>query len=116
MADDPYRVIKTNVLPQLTEVRLYEDTVEKIARGHREVPIELPMMQDAIATAVANPTHVESSYRGSYVYVDAESTNASGDPLRVPVKPIEGTSGRVRSAFFASSEDNPEIVWRRGRE
>ncbi|WP_341912834.1 hypothetical protein [Ferrovibrio terrae] len=107
-----YKVIKTNVVPGLTEVRFYQETVGHIRERHPEVPIELPSIEGALASAISDPTHVEKSYGGSYVFVDANSTNRSGDPFRVAVKPVEEGSGRVRTAYFASTDHEPEIIWR----
>lgn len=108
-----YKTIATNVIPEITEARLYDDTVEKVKRDHREIPAELPSIQVAVTSAVTNPSRVERGRGRSYVYVDEESTNASGDPLRVPVKPVAGTSGRVQSFYFASTTGERDIVYRR---
>jgi hypothetical protein len=108
-----YSVILTNATFGLVEVRLYEDTISHIREHHPEVPILLPCIASAVTNAIANPTHVEGSYGGSFVFVDANTTDASGDPLRIPVKPIEGNSGRVRTVYFAASGSSPNIVWRR---
>jgi hypothetical protein len=110
---DDYTVFKTNLISTVTEVRLYQDTVEKIKDRHPEVPIELPSIMEAVGKAVISPTHIEQSHSGTYVYVDRESTNAAGDPLRVPVKPVIGTSCRVQSAYFASTSASPTIIWRK---
>jgi hypothetical protein len=111
-----YIVISTAIIDELTEVRLYDETVGHVKERHPEIPIELPSMTTATAGAIANPTHVEETYDQSYVFVDAETTNRSGDPLRVPVKVIEGTSGRVKTVYFASTEGERKIVWRRTNE
>lgn len=108
-----YKVIKTKVVAAVTEARLYDETVEKVKAGHPEVPAELPSIIEAVTTAVENPTHVERSYDDSYVFVDKGTTNASGDPMRVPVKVVEGTSTRIKSFYFATTEDDQEIIWSR---
>jgi hypothetical protein len=110
-----YKIITTSVLKDIEEVRLYEDTSEHIRENHPEVPILLPSVQSAVEKAIVEPTHVEQSYGGSYVFVDRESTNRSGDPLRVPVKLIGERSGRVRTAYFAETT-GPNVVWRRDNE
>ena len=112
-----YRIISTNILTHLKEVRLYDDTVEHVKDEHPEVPIELPSVRDAIERAVAMPTHVEASRTNprSVVFVDADSMNKGGDPLRVPVKMVEGTlSGRVQTAYFGSTSSSVTVVWVRG--
>lgn len=109
-----YKTIKTDVFSNVTEVRLYDETIEHIKEEHKELPIDLPCVQEALTSAIKSPTSIEESYNDSYVYVDAETTNASGDPLRVPVKRIDGgKSARVKTAFFASTDDDAPVVWSR---
>jgi hypothetical protein len=108
-----YITIKTTAIQAVTEVRFYAETEQHISEEHPEVPVNLPSVHDAIEKAVAAPTHVEQSYANSYVYVDATSTNASGDPLRVPVKVVgTGTSGRLRTAYFAPMPASANVIWR----
>lgn len=60
------------------------------------------------------PYYVEKSYNDSFVFVDAGSTNFSGDPLRIPIKQIVGTtSGRVKTFYYAATSDTADIIWRR---
>lgn len=106
----PFRVIKTTAVSVLSEVILYEETIQKVKDGHPEVPAELPSIEHAVEQAIVNPTYVEKSYKNSYVFVDTSSTNSSGDPLRVPVKVVTGTSGRVKTFFFGDVAGTPEIV------
>jgi hypothetical protein len=111
MAEEEYTKIITNVVPELTEVRFYGETVAHIKDEHPEVPIELPCVKEAVTRAVSDPAHVETSHSNSLVFVDGNSTNRSGDPLRVPVKIVGGTSGRIKTAFFASSNTDDRIIW-----
>jgi hypothetical protein len=111
-----FKVIFTGILPNVTEVRLYDETITKVTDDHLEIPIGLPCIDTAMTKAICNPTHVEGSYGNSVVYVDAETTNVSGDPFRVPVKIVSGTSGRVKSFYFASSNSTGKIIWSRGDE
>jgi hypothetical protein len=104
------------VLSGFVEIRLYDETIEHVIDEHPEVPIELPSIQEAVTKAVTAPTHVEGSYNNSVVFVDANTTNRSGDPLRVPVKHVRGTSGRIKSVYFASTSGERNIIWRRGDE
>lgn len=108
-----YKVISTNKLSTLTEVRFYEETVSHVKEEHPEVPIELPCIATAVEGAIQNPSRIESSYGNSVIFVDTGTTNAKGEPLRVPVKHIAGTSGRVRTVYFASSNSTPSVIWRR---
>jgi hypothetical protein len=96
-----YKVISTSVFSGLTLVRLYDETIEKVEIEHSEIPVRLRCIQAAVENAIIEPTHIERSYGHSYVYTDATTTNASGDPLRVPIKVVEGTSGRVKTFYFA---------------
>jgi hypothetical protein len=115
MADD-FKVITTNVVSSVEQVRLYDETVAHVEKNHPEVPARLPSIVAAVESTVQNPTHVEKSYGNSYVFVDSETTNKSGDAFRVPVKVVEGTSACVKTFFFGSNEVAPEnIIWRRGK-
>jgi hypothetical protein len=109
----PYKLISTSVYPGVTEVRLYAQTVEHVKEHHPEIPLELPCISAAVEQCIVSPTSVEASYSNSVIFVDTDTTNASGDPLRIPVKIVEGTSGRVKTIYFASTEDQPQTLWRR---
>jgi len=98
-----FKAIPSRVFPAVVEVRIYQDTIEHIRNNHPEIPVELPSFQQAIENAITHPSWIESSRPNTYVFVDKRSSNRSGDPLRVPVKIVSGTSGRVLTAFFASS-------------
>lgn len=100
-----YCTIFTSANVAITEVRLYEETIEHVIEQHGEqFPVEFPSVIGAVAKAIQEPTAVTPSYRGSFVYVDSTTTNGSGHPLHVPVKAIEGTSGLVKTFFFAQAE------------
>jgi hypothetical protein len=99
-----YVRIKTSAVPAVTDVLLYEETVAKVVVGHPEVPIELPSMAEAVKKAIINPTRTQQNRARSVVYIDDATTNAGGDPLIVPCRIVEGTSARVTSIYFASSE------------
>lgn len=111
-----FKVIQTNILPDIKEIRLYPETIDHINEQHPEVPVHLPLMVDAIENTIVNPTHIESSHSNAYVFVDTGSTNGSGDPLRVPVKIVGDYSARVRTAYFASSNSTANVIWTRGDE
>jgi hypothetical protein len=109
-----FRVFKTRILPQISEVRLYDETLDHVVESHPEVPALLPSLIEAVAATLANPTHVEESHSNSYVFVDKHTTNASGDPFRVPVKWIGGSSGRVKTFYFAETKlPDKKTIWRR---
>jgi hypothetical protein len=113
-SEPPHKVFSTSVYPGVTEVRLYEETAEHVKKDHPEVPLELPCMTAAVERGIASPALIEASYGNSVVFVDTDTTNASGDALRIPVKIIEGTtSGRIKSIYFASTSTQRPILWRR---
>jgi hypothetical protein len=110
---DEFTLIKTTVFSGVTDVRFYDETLEHIREEHPDIPILLPSIYGAVSQALINPTHIEASYKNSYVFVDAESTDASGGPLRIPVRIVEGTSGRVTTVYFAETTGDRTVVWRR---
>jgi hypothetical protein len=110
---DDFEEYESNILPNLGIIRFYRETFFHILENHPEVRIELPSIYKAIERTIRDPMHVELSYQGTYVFVDGETTNKSGDPFRVPVKLVSrGGSGRIRTAYFATAA-NPTIAWRR---
>ena len=110
--DSDFTRFATSVIPDIAEVRLYDETIEKVRFGHPEIPARLPSLVAAVMKAVTNPSHVERIDDVNYVFVDMGTTNASGDPLRVPVKRIDGLSARVKSFYFASGGRAARIIWR----
>jgi hypothetical protein len=113
--DEPILVITVTSIPGITTVHLYEETLLKVQAGHPEVQPLLPSIVTAVSTALTEPTWVEQDRPSTYVIVDESTTNAEGDPLRVAIKVISGTtSARVSTFYFASTEGVANIVWRRG--
>lgn len=108
-----YKLIYTNIIRDIKVVRLYDETIRHIMDQHPEIPLELPSIVAAIESAIAKPTHIEMSHSNSFVFVDQTSTNRSGDPLRIPVKKVDGASGRVKTAYFASPGATVNIIWRK---
>lgn len=109
---DNHRRILTNVIPAITEVLLYEETIEHVMQNHPEFML-LPSIIQAVEKTVVNPTSVFQRSASTFVYSDDETTNHSGDPLLVPVKVVQGTSGRVRTFYFASTENFANVIWRK---
>jgi hypothetical protein len=108
-----FKLVPTNILSNLQAVRLYNETLDHIQNHHPEVRFDLPNIGSAIENTIVRPTYVEESHGNSYVFVDETTTNWSGDPLRVPIKLIGEGSGRVRTAYFASTTGLKNVVWRR---
>ena len=115
-----YKEFKTSVIPEVETVRLYDETLQHVVDNHPEIPRivpGLPSIMHAVEQTVCNPTHVERTRSNAYMYVNEGATNASGDPMRVPVKVVEGTAGLVKTFYFASSENvNANVVWRRDED
>ncbi|HVW73166.1 MAG TPA: hypothetical protein VHC39_05980 [Rhizomicrobium sp.] len=110
---DDYKTISTTVTDVVTEVRFYTETVEHIKANHPEVPIELPCITGAIETCIVDPTYIEDSRNNSVVFVDEDSTNSEGYPLRIPIKRIEEKSGLLKTAFFGPTTENATIIYRK---
>jgi hypothetical protein len=112
----PHRTFKVPLLGirgfQIKEVRLYDETIQKVIAGHPEVRAELPVISYAVQKAIVTPTAIELSYSNSYVFVDHNSVNRSGAPLRVPVRGVTDTSARVTTFFFGTAPQ-ANVIWRR---
>jgi hypothetical protein len=109
----PFKLIRTVVFAGVSEVRFYDETLDHVKKQHPEIPIDLPSIYEAVEQAVIAPTHIEAGHSNSVIFVDANTTNAFGDPLRVPIKIVAGTSGRIKTLYFASTEDVRRILWRK---
>jgi hypothetical protein len=111
---DKYVIVPISAPLSLTEVRIYESTIAHASKHLAEFPTDMEQMVEAVRHGLMHPTHLEGSYGDSIVFIDAGTTNFSGDPLQVPVKPIAGTtSGRVRTFYFGSVSSTANIIWRR---
>ncbi len=117
MGDD-YTVIPIPGLSSLTEVRLYDETWDHITTEHPEFKMELPLQRAALEDAVAKPTAIHASTTDpekAVVFV-SESFTHLGDPVVVPVRHVEDTSGRVVAAYFSGSTYPGRILWSSGNE
>ena len=119
LAGGEYVVVPTSAVPQLTEVRVYAETFTHIGERHgaqfgsafthvgenhgAELGsiLQMPAMEHAIASGIKKPTHLEPANPGSYKLVDTSSTNIEGEPLKLLVKTVSGTSGRLQTLYFA---------------
>jgi hypothetical protein len=113
--DDPHVVVETSVIPQVRHVRIYESTIQHVIDYHPEIGrnAALPVIQDAVAAAIRDPASVEESYNRSYVFVEENSTDATGNPLRVAVRVVSETSARMKSFYFAEPETEKPVIYRR---
>lgn len=107
---DGYAVIDTNARPDITEVRLYEETIDHVKEAHAgQFPSDLPSIVGAVGDALRNPTETQDSYNNSVEYVDSNTLNANGHPLRVFVRRVDDTtSARLKTFFFAGTEDDDD--------
>jgi hypothetical protein len=111
-----YRVIQTTVIPQLQQVRFYDETMEHITEGHAEFRTWIPSLEHAVMDTVANPTRVYRSRTLPETSVVFESFNNTleGNPCTVPVRILsDSTSGRVTTAMFKKGKHG-EILWSAG--
>ncbi len=117
MGDD-YTVILIPGSSSLTEVRLYDETWDYIAAQHPEFKMQLPSQRAALEDAVANPTtiHASTTDPEKSVVIVSDSFTYFGDPVVVPVRRVEGTSGRVTAAYFSGSTYPGRILWSSGNE
>ncbi len=109
---DPYREISSNALPEVTIVRLYASTEQKIETEHEfgdgltQAPI------DMVVDTISNPTDVYASTgypEGNYIFTSVNNTYG-GNRCIVPVKVIEGTSARVKTALFTECPAG-NLIW-----
>lgn len=117
--DDDYTVILIPGLPSLTEVRLYDETWDYIAKRHPEFRLELPSQRDALEDAIATPTaiHASTTDPEKAVIIVSSSFTYLDHPVVVPVRRVPGTtSGRVTTAYFSSSTYLGPILWSAGNE
>lgn len=106
-----YAELETDAAPGIRRVRLYEETISHVRAEHggtftAQFPVEFPFVIQAVAKTVVEPTQVNESYGNSVEFIDENTVNFSGHPLRVYVKRVDGTtSGRVKTFFFGRVDD-----------
>jgi hypothetical protein len=113
-----FSVVKTEAIPEVTEVRFYASTVGHITRQHPELAGELPSVFGAILDTVARPTAVyrsRTSPAHSFVYESTRNSMVSSAML-VPVKLVESTSARVTTAYFSTDPYEGQLIWQGGQD
>ena len=112
-SDSGYLWIASTAVPSgISEVRLYRETWEHIREEHPEVETVGEM---GVLQALQSPSQVfVSSTRPdrSVVFV-SDNVTYRDNPLRVPVKRVDGTSGRVSTAYFSGSSYDGDLLWER---
>jgi hypothetical protein len=113
--DDPHFVVETDVIPEVTSVRIYQSSLQHVIVHRPEIGrnVHLPSIVGAVTKGLTGPTTVEPSYNQSFVFVDEDSTDVRGQPLRIAVRVVSGTSCRMKSFYFAEPENPKPTIYRR---
>jgi hypothetical protein len=112
---DDFTRIPVLALPWLSEVRLYDETWEKIISGHGEFRKGLPAQRTALENAIANPTsiYVSATDPERAVVIVSHALTYLGAPVVVPVRRIaESASGRVVTAYFSARGYRGKLLWK----
>jgi hypothetical protein len=111
--DGVVKLVHTSTIPELTVVRLYEETLTKIVTGHPEFTITKATLAEATETALLNPSayHLSSTKPEHTFVVVSDAATHLGNPIRVFVKVVGGTEGRVNSVYFAGGTYRGVRVW-----
>jgi hypothetical protein len=111
--DDPFIIIPTTAISQVGEVRLYEQQLKVLLEKHPELALPFQTPRESISNTVAQPTHVYESATnpgGSFIYISTRNTYEN-NPLVVPIKVIDGTSGRVQTAYYSERTGGGALLW-----
>lgn len=106
-------IFSSQILSDVQQIVLSQETWDHILKDHGI--FGLPTFQTAIENAVtisATTVHQSRTNPRSVVFVDANSTNIHGEPLRVPVKIVGNSTGFITSAYFAASKSHGDEIWR----
>lgn len=110
--DSGYLRVESTAVPNVSEVRLYSDVWEHIRQRHPEVDA---IGKEGVLQTVQSPSRVYLSNtdpdRG-YVFASSDLKYID-HPLLVPVKTVEGTSGRVVTAYFSRNPYAGDLIWER---
>jgi hypothetical protein len=106
-SEDILNVFTSLILQNVQQILLSKETLNHILEDHSI--FGLPSIEAAIGSAVtvsATSVHQSRTNYRSVVFVDSNSTNIYGEPLRVPVKIVGNNTGFITSAYFASSKSH----------
>ena len=106
-----YVVFASTARPEVTLVRLYNETIGHIEERHPEVLVIAGT--DGIAEVIHRPSRVllgSPDPENAFVFV-SDNVTFGGASLYVPVKTVEGTSARVRTAYFRSDASLSQVLW-----
>ncbi len=89
---------------------MYEETIDHVKAEHSaQFPVELPSMINAVSGTLKEPTRTSDSYNNSVEYINDNTINRKGHPLRVYVQKISGTtSGYMTTFFFGTVQDDDD--------
>ena len=113
-SDTGYWQITSTAIAEIESVRLYEETVEHVKERHPEVVGTVGV--EGMKQTISAPTHVFQSKtdpKDGFVFV-SDNVSFQGNPLHVPVKRVEGTSGRVLTAYVSNRPYSSKPLWERG--
>lgn len=99
-------VVSTGIIPSVTQVYCYEETLPLIAEKHPELDPLVPSLEHAIHDTIAAPTKVLQSNTEIHTagYRFASTNHRRGEQhLVVAVKVIEGTSALLKTAYFTAA-------------
>ena len=110
---DRYTSVPVPGFPGLTDVRLYDSTLEHIREEHSEFRLLLPSHVEGIKEGLSKPTaiHDSGTQAKSFVFVSNKFTNQDND-IHIAVRHVEGTSGRVQTAYFSSGPPTGTLLWK----
>lgn len=116
--DDPYIIVETSVISEVTVVRIYDETLPHIQESHPEFGNFIPSLEHAIKETISNPTEIRRTDADvsveSFRFCSSNHTYGNNS-LVVPVKVVEGTSARLSTAYFTDAPKGKE-VWRASDE
>jgi hypothetical protein len=110
---DGFTAVRIAAWPGLTLVSLYHSTLQHIAEEHAEFKLQLPSLRLGLEMAIARPSSIFDSTTnpGGSVVIASNAITYFGAPVRIPIRLVEGTSGRVVTAYFDSSVYSGRLLW-----
>lgn len=113
--DTDYRVVKTTTIKEVSQVRIYDETLPHLGEAHPELRHLIPSLEGAIHDTIARPTEVYASNPPHVSAFKFHSTNHlhGNNSLVVAVKVVEGTSALCKTAYF-TGEVTGTRIWRLG--
>lgn len=111
--EDPegFVTYSTQVVEDLSSVRLYSETVGHILEQHEEFHYEFPSLMEQLEIAIVEPhvVHMSKHRSGTSIVFCREDAGPAGTRLYVPVKKVQAGAGRIATAYFSDEYDAPVI-------